>query len=186
MGTPLSIARQAYCVCETSFPFSAHRRRPTSSSCAKGNEYRLNVRTAWRESAIYYDLGDWRAVRITSDGWEIEERPTILFKRFSAQKQQVEPERGGSILDILPLINIQDERLQLLYVTDLVAGLIPGIPRPVSIFHGPQGSAKSTALRYKWALVDPSEVPFLTIPCPRTLTPSRRRAVITCASFTTT
>lgn len=130
----------------------------------QGNEYPLSVRTAWHESAIYYDLGDWRAVRITREGWEVEERPPILFKRFSAQKEQVEPELGGDILDILPLINIQDEALQLLYVTDLVAGLIPGIPRPVSIFHGPQGSAKSTALRYKRALVDPSEVPFLTMP----------------------
>ena len=135
----------------------------TLSGLAKyqGPEHKLHVRTAWHQGALYYDLGDYRAVRIDGSGWEIQELPPILFKRYGTQRPQVEPELGGQLTDVLPLINIQDEHLKLLYVTDLVASLVPGIPRPISIFHGPQGSAKTYALRIKRELMDPSN-PLLT------------------------
>ena len=124
----------------------------------------LHVRTAWHEGAIYYDLGDARAVRISYRGWTIEERPPILFRRFPHQEVQVEPVAGGSVDDILQLINLHSDSDRLLFTVDLVAGLVPDISRAVSVFHGPQGSAKSTAMKLKRQLMDPSLVPIMGMP----------------------
>ncbi len=123
-----------------------------------GPMHRLHVRTAWHEGAIYYDLGDWRAVHVTPDGWTVDSRPPILFRHFPQQLRQVEPKHGGKLSDILSLLNLTHEHQKLLYVTDLVAGNVPGIPRAISIVHGPHGSAKSWLLRLKRRLQDPAEI----------------------------
>ena len=126
--------------------------------------HRLHNRTAWDEGALYYDLGDWRAVRVTSAGWEVVVKPPILFRRFPHQKPQVEPVQGDDLREILKFINIPDSDMQILFVTDIAAGNIPDIPVPVSLLHGPHGSAKSSALRYKRELMDPAEVPLQAPP----------------------
>ena len=130
----------------------------------EGSFHRLHVRTAWHDDALWYDLGDSRAVRSTPGGWTIESRPPILFRRYPHQKPQVEPVSGGELQDVLRFVNLQDDSMRLLFITDLVAGLIPSIPRPVSVFHGPHGSAKSTAALIKRALQDPVEVPIQGMP----------------------
>ena len=122
----------------------------------QGDMHPLHVRTAWHDGTLYYDLGDMRAVAITKEGWDIEDRPPILFRRFSGQTPQVEPIRGGELMDLLPLVNLRDDDAKLLFLTDLAAGLIPGIPRPLTVLHGPQGSGKSLLLRFKRLLQDPA------------------------------
>ena len=124
-----------------------------------GAQYSLSVRTAWHDGAFWYDLGDWRAVKVMPHGWEVVERPPILFRHYPHQRPQVEPVAGGSLKAILDLLTIRGAHAQLLFLTDLVAGLVPNIPRPLSIFHGPHGSTKTTALRLKRELADPVEVP---------------------------
>ena len=42
-------------------------------------EYQLHIRTTWHDGSFFYDLGDWRAVRVHASGWEIVEMPPILF-----------------------------------------------------------------------------------------------------------
>ena len=127
-------------------------------------QHQLSVRTAWYEDRIYYDLGDGRAVEIGAAGWEISDTPPILFRRFKHQKAQTTPAAGGNLEDILDLLNLPDEHTQLLFITDIVAGLVPGIPRALSVFWGPQGSGKSLALRFKRELQDPTEVPLQGLP----------------------
>ena len=122
--------------------------------------HRLHNRTAWHDGALWYDLGDWSAVRVTSGGWQVVERPPILFRRFSHQKPQVAPVQGGDLRDILQLVNIPDSNFQTLYVTDIAAGNIPDIPVAASVVCGPHGSAKTSLLRYKRELMDPVEVPI--------------------------
>ncbi len=129
-----------------------------------GPEHRLHIRTAWHEGHLYYDLGDWRAVRIGPSGWEIDPRPPILFRRFSHQKPQVEPVPGGDLHQILDLVNLPERELQLLYMCSLVTGLIPEIPLVAIIVHGPQGSAKSHLQLFYAELLDPSEIPLLSTP----------------------
>jgi hypothetical protein len=46
----------------------------------------------------------------------------------------------------------------------MVAALVPGIPRPILCFYGPQGSAKTTAAKMIRAIIDPSKVKTVNLP----------------------
>lgn len=124
----------------------------------------LHVRVAWHDEAIWYDLGDGRAVRVRPDGWEIKEQPPILFRRFPHQKPQAEPRRGGSLDSLFRFVNVKTGSLTLLFKCDIVSGLVPDIPHTVTAVHGPQGSAKTTMSKAKKELLDPSVVQSFTPP----------------------
>ena len=123
----------------------------------------LHVRVAWDGADIVYDLGDGKCVRIAPMGWAIETAP-ILFRRYANQEPQLHPVSGGNLQDLLGLINLNDDGQKLLFEADIVAGLVPDIPRAVSILQGPQGSAKTTAMRMKRTLMDPTRVKAQGIP----------------------
>ncbi len=131
-----------------------------------GEEHRLHNRIAFHEDAIWYDLADrdWRAVRVTADGWEIVAEPPILFRRYSHQRPQPEPVRGGGLCDLLRFVNLRDPSQGLLLQVYVVCCFIPDIPHPVPVLHGPQGSAKTTLFRTLRGLIDPSATPTLSFP----------------------
>lgn len=130
-----------------------------------GPTHELHHRVAWFEGAIYYDLTDtdWRAVKITSDGWEVVSEPPVLFRRFRHQQAQVTPVRGGDIREFLTLINLRTEDDKLLLPVYLVVSCIPGFPHNVLNLLGEQGSCKSTCSRFIVSIVDPSKPPLLTL-----------------------
>lgn len=130
-----------------------------------GSMHKLHHRVAWHEGAIYYDLtdADWRAVKITSDGWEIVNEPPILFRRFRHQQTQVLPVKGGDIREFLKLINVRTEDDKLLFPIYLVVSCIPDFPHTVLNLLGEQGSCKSTCSRFIVSIVDPSKPPLLTL-----------------------
>lgn len=123
-----------------------------------GKKHKLNVRVAEYDSAIWYDLGDGRAVRIDSLGWHIVDDPPILFKNFSHQQVQVEPVKANceDIYEIFNFVRIRDDDSKLLYIANLVATMFPDIPHPIDVFSGVKGSSKTTACRIKKEIVDPS------------------------------
>jgi len=131
-----------------------------------GEERRLHNRVAFYENAIWYDLADrdWRAVRVTGDGWEIVAGPPILFRRYSHQRPQPEPVRGGDLHDLLRFVNLRDPLQGLLLQVYVVCCFIPDIPHPVPVLHGSQGSAKTTLFRMLRGLIDPSATPTLSFP----------------------
>lgn len=107
-------------------------------------------------SVIYYDIGDGRkVVRIDKSGWEIVHKAPIRFKRFTHQLLQVEPIEG-ELVEVLDFVNLKSETDKILYLTYLVAGLNPIIPRALLTLFGDQGSAKSTASRVTRSIIDPS------------------------------
>ena len=135
--------------------------------------------SGWKERVWYYDLGNGRAERITSEGPEICENPPILFRRFSHQKPQVEPEFRPEIdldqdlLELLNFINLPEIKTnsgisdqEALILVWFVAAFIPGFPHPILAIHGPQGSAKSTMLRVIKELLDPSAIQTLSLTTP--------------------
>ncbi|OIO54791.1 hypothetical protein AUJ46_02280 [Candidatus Peregrinibacteria bacterium CG1_02_54_53] len=131
----------------------------------KGELITLENRIAWHEKAIWYDLGDkkCRAVRITSEGWEIIEEPPTLFRRFSHQEEQVVPVRGGSLQGLfLPFVNLADPTQRPLFLVYLVSCFLPGIPHPIPNLHGSQGAAKTTQARMLRRIVDPSKMEVLS------------------------
>lgn len=128
-------------------------------------EISLNTRIArdGTEHAIWYDLtnSDWQTVKITENGWTIENNPPILFKRFKHQKPQLLPYENGDIRKILKYVNVQD--YQILFLTWIVCSFIPEIQHPMIILHGEKGAAKTTASKFLKNLIDPSELDTLML-----------------------
>jgi len=131
-----------------------------------GSECDLDVRVASDRGVFWYDLADseWRAVKIDSGGWEVVSEPPILFRRYSHQQPQVEPVPGGDLQELLGFVNLRDASQELLLLVYLVSCLVPEIPHPIPILHGPQGAAKTTLFRILRRLVDPSATECLSFP----------------------
>lgn len=135
-------------------------------ACYEGKEYTLSNRVCWHEGAIWYDMGDWSACRITADGWEIIKDSPILFRRYNHQKPhevgKIALPGKGDFRKIRKFINIQEEGKYNLFSSSVVSYYIPGIPHPVIIPHGEQGSTKSTLFSIIKNLVDPSVIALST------------------------
>ena len=69
--------------------------------------------------------------------------------------------------ELLRFVNLKDPQQKQLLLTYLVSCLIPNIPHPIPIIRGPQGSAKTTMLRFLLCLIDPSETEVLSFPSSR-------------------
>lgn len=126
----------------------------------EGTEYKLWNRVAWHEGAIWYDLSDkeYRAVRITENGWEIIDQPPILFQRYSHHKPQVSPAKGGDLYQFLDFFRTPDQGTTLLLLVATITNFIPDIPHVVLMVHGSHGAAKTTSLRFVKRVIDPSKV----------------------------
>jgi hypothetical protein len=132
-----------------------------------GTTYPLSLRVAWHDGDIYYDMTDdkWRCVRISKDGWGIDETPVPLFSRYN-QTAQSEPDRNyeEDIFDrFLQLTNLKEEEDRILLSVYIVTLFIPDIPHIVLQIHGEKGSAKSTFQTLIKMLVDPAKPKLLTI-----------------------
>jgi len=104
-----------------------------------------------------------RAIHITKGGWEIIEKPPILFRRYSHQKPIPPPTRGGNVVALLDYSNIKYLGDQLLYLVSSITYLIPDIPHVIIILFGPQGSGKTWSLRVVQILIDPSHLDLLSL-----------------------
>jgi hypothetical protein len=137
-----------------------------SMACFDGPEHEVHNRVAWVDGKLYYDLSDsqWRVAEITPEGWKILEHPPVYFRRMDHQLAQVEPVGGGRVQDVLDFVNIPNRDDQLLLLTVLVSSFLPGIPHPIPILHGEQGSAKSYTFKILRRLVDPSRPEILSFP----------------------
>ena len=132
---------------------------------------------------FYYDLtnSNWSTVKITPEGWTIENNPPILFRRYANQLPQVTPistsitsspssfltmdDKDDTILDkFIDLLNVKDKDNKLLLKCYIISLFIPGISKPILMLHGEQGSAKTTLQELIKMLVDPSIVKTLTFP----------------------
>jgi hypothetical protein len=138
----------------------------------EGKTRKLNLRVASITNSetftIYYDLTDkdWFVIKITEDGWGMQDAP-IIFRRYSNQQPQVYP-RKQYVPDIfdrfMNLINVKGEDNKLLLKCYIISLFYPEIPKPVLMLRGEQGSAKSTLQELIRMLVDPSSIRTLTFP----------------------
>lgn len=126
----------------------------------------LEVRVAWHDGAIYYDMSDpaWRAVKITAESWSIVNDPPILFRRFPHMAPQVEPKRGGKLSDFFTLVRVPDKQNMPLYGAMMVTSLVPDIAHPIWYLCGPPGSTKSEWVRLERDLLDPSAMSLSSMP----------------------
>lgn len=131
-----------------------------------GPEVSVFVRVAEWEGAVWIDLGDehWRAVRIAADGWTVEARVPVRFRRSKGMAALPVPIAGGDLDALRPFINAGDDQTWCLIVAWLIGALRPKGPYPLLALHGEQGSAKSTTARALKAIIDPHTMPLRAEP----------------------
>lgn len=120
----------------------------------EGEKIALFNRIAKKDDEFWYDLGEGRAVKITSAGWKFVEPPP-LFQRWSHQQPQPDPLKVGDPWAFLRFCHIPEQN-HLLTMTTLITSFVPGISHPLWHVTGPQGSGKSSFCRLIKRLVDPS------------------------------
>ena len=136
----------------------------------EGKQYTLYNRVAPALDGIWLDMADakWRAIKITSEGWEIIDNPPILFRRYSHQQPLAQPASTlqGDIWKLLDYTTIpkEDDKTRLAFLCTCVSYLIPLIPHPAIVASGPQGSTKSWLFRWIKRLIDPSSIELLSLP----------------------
>jgi hypothetical protein len=71
----------------------------------------VHTRIGAHGGKLYLDLCDetWRAVEMDKAGWRIVDRPATRFRRSPDMRTLPEPQRGGSINALRPLLNISDD-----------------------------------------------------------------------------
>ena len=123
----------------------------------QGTQYKVHVRVAEREDAVYLDLANkqWEAVVVDAAGWRVVADPPAKFRRPRGMLALPTPARGGSIDLLRPFVNVGSQSDYLLLVAWLVMTLRPKGPYPLLSLHGEQGNAKSTTARVLRRLVDP-------------------------------
>ena len=129
----------------------------------------LFTRVAEKNGVLWYDLTnpERQAIKITADGWGIEDDPPVLFIRFRHQKPQVLPRKGGDIEKIFDYVNLGPYHT--LFLCWLVAAFIPNMPHPALIFYGEKGAAKTTTCSLLKQVIDPSALETLALPNARSL-----------------
>jgi len=133
-----------------------------------GNKIPLHNRYAKIGNTIYVDLCNRQGhyVRIDPDGYSIHRHDinSMFFLRQPSMKEQVKPQKDGSIKDLRPFLNIQNEVQFALIVAFILGAMYPAGPFPMLTLHGPQGASKSTMLRVIRSIIDPSEAPLTSEP----------------------
>ena len=92
-------------------------------------------------------------VKITSEGWTIEQDCPILFNRTPNISPMPEPVRGGSLAELRPLLNITDADWPWI-VAFMLTALSPHGPYVHLVLYGPSGSTKSTQARFIAGAID--------------------------------
>ena len=132
-----------------------------------GEQVPVHTRVAEIHDDILLDLVDdrWRAVKITSTGWNVVTNVPVKFRRTRGALPIPEPIHGGHLDDLRPFINLPDDDEQwALLKAFLISALRPNRPQPILILTGEQGSAKSTASRNAVTLIDPKKAPIRGLP----------------------
>jgi hypothetical protein len=118
----------------------------------------VHLRVAGDAEQVVLDLGtaDGRCVVVTAEGWSVQGRSPVLFRRSGAMSPMPVPESAGDGLAMLRgMVNMDDASFHQL-VAWLVAAWIPHIPHPVLTFKGEQGTGKSKNAQMVINLIDPS------------------------------
>ncbi|MFP3397655.1 hypothetical protein SB749_15095 [Brevibacterium sp. SIMBA_078] len=115
------------------------------------------------DGTLYVDLGDQteRVVRITAAGWDILDGDAdvpVLFRRSALTLPLPTPEPRGDFDQLWEFVNAsRDYDRQVIRGWLVGAVMLVGLPCPVLALLGEQGTAKSSAMRRAFQLIDPTK-----------------------------
>lgn len=135
------------------------------SKAEQGPAYSVYIRVGGADGVLYIDLGcpQWRAIKVTPDGWEMVSDPPVRFFRSKSTGKLPEPQRGGRLAELNNYLNVREGDLPLVYAW-LLGAYAPRGPYPLLALYGQQGSAKTTLARVLKALTDPDSSPVRAEP----------------------
>jgi hypothetical protein len=130
----------------------------SSIARAEGQERAVFIRVGSHDGKIYVDLGgkDWTFIEIDARDWrEVKaDDVDVRFRRGSGQMELSFPVVGGSINDLRAFMNLASEDDFIQLVSWLLGTLRTGVPCPMLVLSGEQGTAKSTTAEMLKMLVD--------------------------------
>lgn len=130
----------------------------------RGIRYDLNLRSYFDQDILWYDLGEWKAIKIASDHWEIVSYPPPMFMPIMGKREKQclpsldhskEGDSHTGYLDRFIGAWGLDDSDRLLVKVFLITSFLPHIIHPILILHGPHESGKTFLLKYLKSLVDP-------------------------------
>ncbi|MFL5760630.1 MAG: hypothetical protein ACJ789_12960 [Thermomicrobiales bacterium] len=131
-------------------------------------EHLVWCRLAKHDGCLYLDLGDpaWQAVKIAPDGWSVIAAVDVpvRFRRPRGMIALPFPIPGGSIDELDPFLNAEDEDDRIALKAWLLAVLQTDGARAILELNGEQGSCKTTVARVLRRTIDPCSVPIRTAP----------------------
>jgi hypothetical protein len=135
-----------------------------------GEASELDPRPVWlrvgqHHDTVVVDMGTetGQCITITPRGWAVETDSPVIFRRSELTHPLVTPERGGTLDPLRSLVNLPEEDYRLA-IAWVVAAYLTGIPHPILLVQGEQGTAKSNLIRTLLALVDPQPAADRTPP----------------------
>lgn len=118
------------------------------------------LRVGSAAGSLFLDLGrrDGSAVQLYPGGWQLAQRPPVLFARTAMTGELPLPAGPGrgSLEAARSLVNVDGDDAWAFYVACRIASLIPGITHPVEIVLGQPGTAKTATTRITASWIDPS------------------------------
>ena len=131
-----------------------------------GEEHAVYLRSAPLSCGGYMiDLTDehWRAVEVTTTGWQIVEQPSVRFIRSGTAAPFPLPDPSGSVDLLWPHVNIPEQDRPLVQAF-ILESWRPDTPYLMLELCGEQGSAKSSTHKRLRQCSDPNTVPLRAAP----------------------
>ena len=116
----------------------------------------MHLRVGRQQDGVIVDMGTetGQCIIITPHGWSVRPDSPVIFRRSELTHPLPQPLRGGSLDGLRALINLPEDDYRLA-AGWVVAAYFTGIPHPILLIQGEQGTAKSNLIRSLLALVDP-------------------------------
>jgi hypothetical protein len=167
-------------------PTATHMKSAIRSIGAKAafsskERYNVHSRIAEAGGKIYLDLANdaWQAIEVDSEGWRVTSTPPVRFRRTAGMRSIPLPQRGGSINELRPFVNLADDAFTLVvsFALDIFR---TGRAHPVLYLAGDEGTAKSTLTRILGTLLDPHRTKLRNLPAVHDLFVSAHNQHVLC------